>query len=333
MISGNRHLEEANPASADAPKGLPFRFYLIWLVTPTLVLYFLGFLIVRVHGYERWGGSSWGPSLDYAFQTSGENADVVIFGDSSALLAVDPLEMSRRMNLKVINLPNTIGSLPVIGDMALKQYLRTNRPPRLIIFYFCPWDLDYARMTGTRIFEGEEMLARHGSWKEIAVFSLHHPGELLNFPFRVFSSWSPASTLAWLRTSKKSPEVVAFRGHVTNTLPFPALNKDCSLPAADLAIERSASVRQLMGRYTTPVTGTLLYFAPVPNCAHVDRLLSAVKTYFQSPPPAVFPPTDFTADSYFAHLEPQAVAPATRLLGDIAQTWFLTNKKEVTRLP
>ena len=86
-------------------------------------------------GYERWSGSTWAPTLDYAFQTAGQNADVVIYGDSTALYGVDPLQMEKDLGLKVINLPNTMGSLPVVDDLSLKQYLAQNRPPKMIVFY------------------------------------------------------------------------------------------------------------------------------------------------------------------------------------------------------
>src|ERR1700753_1737258 len=125
-----------------------FRHYLVWLAALPLLVYLIGFVLVRIPSYERWGGSSWGPILDYAFQAKGENADVVIFGDSSALFAVNPMQMSKQLGLKVINLPNTIGGLPVVGDMALGRYLAGSRPPKLIVFYFTAWDLDYESAEG-----------------------------------------------------------------------------------------------------------------------------------------------------------------------------------------
>jgi hypothetical protein len=299
-----------------------YRQYFVWLALPCFLIYVCGFLIVRANGYDRWSGNSWGSNLDYAFHTAGENADVVIFGDSSALLAVDPLELSRQLRLKVVNLPNTIGSLPVVGDMGLRHYLATNRPPRLIIFYFTAWDLDYTHQQGTRIFEGEEMLAKHGSWRQIADFGFHHPREVLYFPFRVFSNWSIVATLHGLRGSRASSEVYESRGHVKNDLPFPALSDACSFPSAVMDSHGMTTIRQLQTRYTSSQTATMLYLAPVPRCENVNRLIGSVKERLASPPPAVLPAGEFTADSYYAHLRPNAVDLATTQLGDTTKNWL-----------
>ena len=290
-----------------------FRRYLAWLVIPPLFGYMLGFALVRMPGYERWGGSAWGPILDYAFQTAGQNADVVIFGDSSALFAIDPVEMGAKLGLKVINLPNTVGGLPVIGDMALKRYLAHNRPPKMILFYFCAWDLDYAHARGTRLFEGEEMLARHGSWRQITSFAVAHPTEVLSFPFRVYSSLGVSSLKHLLDSRGSVPEVVRFHGHVANSLFYPPLSANCTIPASDIAEHETASVRALMARYSTPQTRTMLYLAPAPGCQNAPALLTAVSTTLHIRPPAVFPARDFTSDSYYAHLLPSAVSKATEL--------------------
>src|ERR1700761_1688635 len=242
------------------------RRYFKWLIIPPLIVYALGFILVRMPGYERWGGSQWGPILDYAFQTANQNADVVIFGDSSALFALDPIQMGDNLRLKVINLPNTIGGLPVIGDMALERYMARNRPPKLIVFYFCAWDLDYQHVSGTRLFEGEEMLARHGSWSQIARFGLLHPKEVFYFPFRIYSSVG-FSTLKHLLDTRGSSSVVArSHGHIANYFTAPPLASDCTFPSSVIAEHKSASVQALMAKFSTAQTATMLYLAPVPRC-------------------------------------------------------------------
>jgi hypothetical protein len=313
-------LGETKATAADV-----FRQYLVWLVVLPLLVYFAGFVLVRIPSYERWGGSSWGPILDYAFQTPGENADVVIFGDSSALFAVDPVQMSKQLGLKVINLPNTIGGLPVIGDMALRRYLASNRPPRLIVFYFCAWDLDYRNVEGTRLCEGEEMLVRHGSSSQILQFGVRHPRELLYFPFRVYSGLGPGALVHLLRAGSAVPEVSGFRGHVANHLPYPPLASDCRIPEANIQEDRTASVRDLIKRYSTPQTSTLLYLAPVPGCRNVDELLRSIRADPGIGLPAVLPAADFSADSYYAHLKSNAV-PATTELATLAVRSHLSSK-------
>jgi hypothetical protein len=305
-----------------------YRRYFFWLAVFPLLIYLAAFVVVRIPSYERWGGSSWGPILDYAFQATGENADVVIFGDSSALFAVDPMQMSKQLGLKVINLPNTIGGLPVIGDMALGRYLAGSRPPKLIVFYFTAWDLDYESAEGTRLFEGEEMLVRHGTPGPILRFAIRHPREVFYFPFRVYSGLGPGALVKLLRSGTAIPEVAGSRGHVANDLPFPPLAGDCRIPDADIQKSniqgyRKTSVQNLVRKYSTPETKTLVYLAPVPACRNVDELLRSVAPGVGLP--AVLPASEFTADDYYAHLKPNAV-PATTELATLAVRSLLGSK-------
>jgi hypothetical protein len=130
--------------SADSPEQL--RRYVFWLLAFTATIWLLPFIFVRLPGFLRWSGSNYGSMLEYSFASSNANADVVIFGDSSALFGIDPLQMSAKLGLKTINLPNTMSSLPVTDDMALRQYLAHSAPPRLIVFYFAPWNLNFSNI-------------------------------------------------------------------------------------------------------------------------------------------------------------------------------------------
>ena len=239
---------------------------------------------------------------------------MVIFGDSSALFAVDPVQMSRQLGLKVINLPNTIGGLPVVGDMALRRYLASSRPPRLIVFYFSAWDLDYRSAKGTRLFEGEEMLVRHGSWRQILQFAIRHPHEAFSFPFRVYSGLGPSGLINLFRPNSAVLEVNGHYGHVANRLPYPPLASNCDIPEAHIHDSRTASVGDLIRKYSTGQTRALLYLAPVPGCRNVDALLARIRAQSGLPHPAVYPPRDFTDDSYYAHLRPSVVPATTELV-------------------
>ena len=80
-----------------------------------------------------------GSALEYGFTASGVNADIILFGESSAVMGIDPRLAARSLGMKVINIPNSLGSLNVTGDMALSHYLRVNRRPKLIVFYLGAW--------------------------------------------------------------------------------------------------------------------------------------------------------------------------------------------------
>jgi hypothetical protein len=293
-----------------------FRRFLAWLLLPPLVVYLAGFALVLLPSYERWSGSKWAPTLEYSYLTAGQNADVVIYGDSTALYGVDPLQMEKDLGLKVINLPNTMGSLPVVDDLSLHQYLAHNRPPKLIVFYLSSWNLNYMHPWGPRLFEGEEMMLRHGSWGQIFHFAVHHLEETLNFPFRVYSGLGPRAIIDLLRPSHAVPEVVASRGHEVNDLPVGPLSSDCILPDVLVEEHRTDSAQALINRYTTPQTKTMLYLSPVPGCQNAGSLLSSIRAKSNIPAalPAVLAAGDFSSDNMFAHVRPDAVTTSTDLL-------------------
>jgi hypothetical protein len=311
-------IEEREPAVevSGATHEVSFRRFLVWLLLPSLIVYLGGFVLPCMPGYERWSGSKWAPTLEYAFQTADQNADIVVYGDSTALYGVDPLQMEKDLGLKVINLPNTMGSLPVVDDLSLHLYLAHNRAPKMIVFYISSWNLNYMHPWGPRLFEGEEMLLRHGSSSQILHFAVHHLEETLNFPFRVYSGLGPHVIIDLLHSSHAVPEIVASRGHEVNDLPVGPLSGDCTLPDTLIEEHRADSVQALMNGYSTPQTRAMLYLSPVPGCQNTGVLLSAIRAKNNMPAalPAVLAPGDFSSDNMFAHVRPNAVATSTDLL-------------------
>ena len=302
--------QQARPAIG---VGNAFGPYLGWLALLPLLLYLLPFFLLRLPSFEAWGGGSVGPILDYGFQTSGQNADIVIFGDSSALYGIDPLQMSSELGIKVINLPNTLGSLNVTADLSLRRYLQTNRPPRLVIFYTAPYNLDYLdKKDLSHAFEGEEMLLRHGSWTQIAAFGREHPAELLLAPFRFYESNPKPAIIAALEHEHRSAGIAARRGHSdANGEP---LSASCKLTPSLAKPVPMTSVESLLQTYQTDKTATMAYVAPIPLCSNESDLLQRSYSEIGAHPPVVLAPRLFRRDQYFVHMMPPGVPIATELL-------------------
>ena len=192
-----------------------------WLKAFTITLlslYLLPFALVRLPSFERFGGSPFGPALDYPYTLQHADADILIFGDSSAAVGLDPRQISAELGLKTINLPNTAASLQVLGQSSLDHYLGANKPPRLIVFYFAAWNLDYAQEPlGTYIFEGEEILLHRGSLRQILTFFRAHPAEAFSFP-RHFYLADPQNALkTFLRHHHPAAEVAATKATSTHS--------------------------------------------------------------------------------------------------------------------
>lgn len=302
---------EAEPLEMPEPRRV-LRRYLLWLAAVPLFVYFFGFALVRMPGFERWGGSLYGPSLDFGFAASGVDADVVIFGDSSALYDLRPLEMSAALGIKAINIPNTLGSLPVTDDMALRHYLNTNKPPRLIVFYFSAWNLDYSRHEDLHlIYEGEEMLARHGSVSQIFRFARRHPDGPLLFPLEMYAVTPKAGFMAAVRRQDRVAAIAASMGHLDAASRGQHLDSSCVISSKFIDRVDTESVQTLASRYRSAQTAVLVFIAPVPGCSNASLVTSRSYAAISAAPPKEMQASSFWDDTFYTHLDPNAVSQAT----------------------
>ena len=322
MMSNERQQEEQRIQQIlDPPPAFSrsrfVRYALLLLLVPALLyVLMLPLTMLPILRFDRWGGDKWGPVLDFGFHADGQNADVVIFGDSSAAVGVDPRLVDADLGIRSVTLPNTFGSLPVTGDMALRRYLAHNTPPRLIVFYFSPWNLDFQRTgNGKFSFEGEEMLLRNGSWREIAAFARSHPRELLSFPWERNSMLGLQNVLITLR-SDRFQQTAAARGHIEYANPIGPLTPPCHIPDSYLQQQNDDSVQTLVHRYATPDTRVVVYLAPVPDCDNADVLLNRSFADLGATPPSILPPQSFAADGLYAHILPGSVAGSSHLFAE-----------------
>ena len=291
------------------------RRYLLGLLGIALGLYLLAFVLIRWPGFEAWGGSYHGPMLDYSYTVAGEDADVVIFGDSAALYDLDTVAMSKALGMKVINLPSTLGSLPVTLDMPLESYLTKNKKPRLIVFYFCAWDLDYHYHKGIYVpYEGQEMMAAHGSLGQILAIARKDPTIPLMFPFRFFEANSKAVAMAAVRHQNRSELIRAAQGHHPVEEGLPVIESPCEIPAEFLAITEDRTVLELMKKYREKGEQTLFVVSPIPDCTNAGVVQNRSYTDIPAVGPKAYPPNDFND---YPHMSKVGVPLATN---DLLQT-------------
>ncbi len=300
---------------ATSPRRRYLRYFLAFSIMPVLV-WLSAFPLVCAKNYEQWSESQWGPMLEYPYLTSTPNADVVIFGDSSAFLGIDPRLVNAQLGIKSLVLPSTVGSLPVMGDSPLRFYLAHHQQPKLIVLYFGAWNLDFAHLTTGRVFEGEEMMMRHGTWGEILHYELRHPLEFLEFPLRVYSSFGQKMVTAILLHRSRAKDTFAALGHAPYTELFGSLTNTCRFPQDFLDRTGQQTVADLKQRFQTPTTQVMVYLAPIPNCTNSADIRNRNVSSLGAAPPALLPPTDFAADPYYAHISPPFVPDATQAFTD-----------------
>ncbi len=292
----------------------PFRQYLSWFFFLAVVAYVTAFFLVRSKAYSNWRDSQWGPMLEFSYAPGPRSADVVIFGDSSAFIGVDPRLIDQELPVTALLLPNTIGSLPITRDIPLRRYLETHKTPKLLVLYFSPWNLDYNHAGSVRLFEGEEMMFRHGTGAEIAGFIMHYPAQFLFFPFRFYNTYGAGILKSLLpHHQHTAASVDAALGHLDDTDAFAQLAPACKIPSKLMSDESEASVAALARQYS-PELPVLVYMAPIPGCTNASTALGRSFSAVGAAPPAVLPATEFVGDPYYAHMEPFAVPAATHLL-------------------
>lgn len=288
--------------------------YLAIVVLIPLLFYPLPFFLATSANYEHWATSTWTPMLEYSYSLRGQDADVVIFGDSSAFIGLDPRIINRTLGIRSVVLPDSVGSIPVTGDKPLESYMAQNRPPKLLVLYFSPWDMDFRRIAAFRQFEGQEMMLRHDTWGNIGRFALQQPTELLAYPFRLYSTFGPKMIKAVLHHVDREKEVADALGHADYKEHFAPLTSDCLIPRDYLAKTGTASVQALVQKYTTPQTRVLVYVAPVPACRNAAEETGRPFADVHAEGQKTLPPEEFAADPYYAHVLPQFVPDSTAQL-------------------
>lgn len=71
----------------------------------------------------------------------GARGDIVIFGDSSGLMGIDPRVLERELGVSVQNFCTLAYAGPEAYATMLKEYLTRNPAPKLVLLAFHPWQL------------------------------------------------------------------------------------------------------------------------------------------------------------------------------------------------
>ncbi len=327
MLTPTAQNEEECIKEASSETKTPSRSlrYLLVLLTIPMVLFFLPFISVRSASYQKWTRTIDFPNLEFAFTgAAGQNAEIVIYGDSTAKTDIDPSQMSAALNKKVLNLPTSLSTLMVDDDLPLRNYLKVNRAPRLIVFYFAPWGFDYgnADFNNSPLYNGMEMLMRHGTAADIWSFYKTHAGIALQFPLMFYSANARIASFDW---RKQASEVAATNGHMDVDAYFNLhYDSSCVLPASLADRVRMDWVRKMSEKYKSQETKVLYFAAPIPDCANAQTIVDRAATILPAAPPRILPASFFVDDNFYAHLYEVGVPQATRNLIDAVRP-FVTN--------
>ena len=180
------------------------RFYLYLLP----ILFFPALMLIAACWIvpSRWmllhARNSYLTNLGYGATLRGADCQIVVYGDSSAMVGVDPSVLSRETGLTACNIAEFEGMTILNGTMVLDDYLAQNRPPRFLVFVYTPEDFDPAtRRNEVGMFEAITWrMGQPGKLKDLAAV-MRHPEEFFTWAeqglrLAVERSQTPEASLA-----------------------------------------------------------------------------------------------------------------------------------------
>ncbi len=285
--------------------------YFIALFAVSALLYPLPFWLVRLDSYPQWSRNGSLRFIEFGFSAAGQNADVVVFGDSSATAAIDASQMSAALGKKVLLLPANLTELVAIDDLPLRRYMAADKPPQLIVFYFAPWNFNYDHDFDRHpMYDGVETILRHGTSGEIASLFSAHPLLTIQFPLMFYQATMNSGLVPAATFRRQTDMLVATNGHsefAGRMMQDPA----CVIPPGVIDHIQFGSVRTMSEKYRTPLTKIAYFAAPIPACGNAQKIVERAASAIPAAPPEILPFSVFEDDQNYIHVGPAGVPQAT----------------------
>jgi len=285
------------------------------LVLPCLaVLLGLPF-VVRTGWFAKGANFTWVPTRDYPYEVSGMDADVVVFGDSSALAGIDPRLLQKQLGVSAVNLSPILRSLSMMRDKPLAAYLRHNKAPRLIVVYVAPWNTGTAPDEAST--DGLIVMLRHGTMGDVLHWLVKHPVQMLNA--EIFLADLTLGRIGHPSHASAHDAAWQARGFLPYPGNLPHLGRDCAInPSYSVPPDAGSWPQTIMDRYQNSQTRVVLYLAPLPDCTGTSRF---VDLQSRLRPQAInrvqlLSPDLFLDDNLYAHPEERNVPVTTQMLSD-----------------
>jgi hypothetical protein len=201
--------------------------------------------------------------IGYGLRLVHADCDVVIDGDSTALVGIIPSILQQSTGLKTCNLAETAGVKAVDGNLVLDTYLQHNRPPRYILFQFAPENLTNPRGWDTiSLFEGVLLRMQSHPGRQWLRYAVSNPDDFLTSVELAFRTGAH-----WIFSRPLPPSQTTLREQNSGWFP------DEGAPMADcpnsviLREPDHAWLASLREKYSANGTHVLIDVAPEPACA------------------------------------------------------------------
>ena len=159
--------------------------YLLPMILGPLLIPLAAVLIVPSNWFARHSGLTYLMTVGYGATLRDVNCEVVIYGDSTGMIGINPGIISKRTGLSTCNIAEYMGVTMLEGTRPVDEYLAHNRPPRVMIFSYAPEDLNPREQYGSdniMLFEAiTYRLRQPGGWLNVL---FRHPAEFFDWSCR-----------------------------------------------------------------------------------------------------------------------------------------------------
>jgi hypothetical protein len=245
------------------------RYLTIVLLVPTLV-FVLTFPVGASEGFLGISRRTLWHATHYRFiLPPQQNCDVVIAGDSSGMIGVDPHALQARTGWKTCNIALPYIGTALAGTRVLDAYLAHNRPPLFIVFHLSDNHLHSPILKEDNgIVDGWLMVDEHFPLSERLRIFAKHPLDTLRFVTAVWKEFLVTKRILrpdWTRGSYRADmeSQIANRGWMAEEGTTPDVV--CGWQAPELYTERSY-LDSLTAQYTRGGTRGVIWANPARDC-------------------------------------------------------------------
>jgi hypothetical protein len=219
------------------------------------------FFIERTSFFQKYCQTNWVLSGESIFGAKGAHCDIAVYGDSIAVVGLDPDLIEQATHLRTCNIAESQGASAVLGTDPLDRFLANNDKPAFLVLLYSPPDYRFRKWEDAPYIEGVILLSNFYPSSTLFRWATRHPDSVIGMAHYVYVT---GARNAWQRIRHDAPlsHPNALNAHFA--LPFPPLTRCISLSDVNLDSDLPDPqwIKSLRARYAAKADHLILDVAP-----------------------------------------------------------------------
>lgn len=267
MATASTTLPDTSAPAAKRRQGR-FGLYLVIVLLIPLLAFLSIFAVARTDFFIRTSKRQFWHAMEYQFADRPGSCDVLIFGDSTALMGVDPRIIQARTGLTSCNIAIPYMGLSTTGNLTLEHYLAHHPAPRFLVIEVHPSHLRPPALDDeSGIIDGFLLADRKLPPLTAAKFFLIHPKDSFYFAAQLWKeliSFTPSTRPDLSQETYRSDTARLAAQYGFYTTDRPGGNTDCFYQFHAPTFSRRYV--QSFDKYATNGTRVIVWPSPVRHC-------------------------------------------------------------------